>query len=65
MVGPAAAKQLAQVWNGPVSAPNGYCIVTQYNIAIHLGDWEPDLALGGQQFSVTQPGQGAFIPFNP
>jgi len=65
LVGPTAVKQLAQAWNGPVSSPNGYCIVTHNNITIDVGDWEPDLVFGGQQFDVTQPGQGTFIPFTP
>ncbi len=65
MVGPSAAKQLAQAWSGPVSAPNGYCIVSHNNIIIDVGDWEPDLVFGGQQFNVTQPGQGIFTLFTP
>ena len=65
LVGPAAAEQLAQVWNGPVSAPNGFCIVTANKIDIDVGDWEPDQVYGGQQFAVKQPRQGRFIPFTP
>jgi hypothetical protein len=71
-VGPAAAQLLATVWNGPVEAPNGFCIVTRNSIRIDLGDWIPAVS-GGQQFDVFhdsqgQPigqGQGTFVPFRP
>jgi hypothetical protein len=67
-----AAQQMATAWNGPVSAPNGFCRVTVGTIRIDLGDFVPSVG-GGQQFEVfcdaqqnpIGEGQGSFVLFTP